>query len=95
MTLKDLEKHALSVPQCDRLIEEASRGESQFREDADALERLRLRLGFSAADAPDGDSGHGRHRSPAAWTTLPEERCRRRRQPRCLLSNHVASNDGI
>ena len=46
LTLKHLEKHALSVSQCDRLIEEAARGESQFREDADALERLRLRLGF-------------------------------------------------
>lgn len=48
LTIKHLEKHALSVSQCDRLIEEAARGESQFREDADALERLRLRLGFPA-----------------------------------------------
>src|SRR5438876_2609262 len=47
LTLPHLEKHALSVAQCDRLIEEAARGESQFREDADALGRLRLRLGFS------------------------------------------------
>jgi hypothetical protein len=47
LTLKHLERHALSVSQCDRLIEEAARGEAQFREDADALGRLRLRLGFS------------------------------------------------
>ncbi len=47
LTLPHLEKHALSVAQCDRLIEEAARGESQFREDADGLGRLRLRLGFS------------------------------------------------
>lgn len=54
LTLPHLEKHALSVAQCDRLIEEAARGESQFREDADALGRLRLRLGFSEpACAPD------------------------------------------
>ena len=46
LTIKHLEKHALSVSQCDRLIEEAARGEAQFREDADALGRLRLRLGF-------------------------------------------------
>lgn len=46
LTLKHMEKHALSVSQCDRLIEEAARGEAQFREDADALGRLRLRLGF-------------------------------------------------
>jgi len=46
LTLKHLEKHALSVSQCDRLTEEAISGESRFREDSDALERLRLRLGF-------------------------------------------------
>jgi hypothetical protein len=52
LTLKHLEKHALSVSQCDRLIKEAARGESQFREDSDALERLRLRLGFPARTHP-------------------------------------------
>ncbi len=46
LTLKHLEKHALSVSQCDRLIEEAARGESQLHEDADAVGQLRLRLGF-------------------------------------------------
>jgi energy-coupling factor transporter ATP-binding protein EcfA2 len=46
LTLKHLEKYALSVSQCDRLIEEAMRGEAQFREDSDAVRRLQLRLGF-------------------------------------------------
>ena len=46
LTLQHLEKHALSVAQCDRLIEETCHGESQFCEDSDALARLRLRLGF-------------------------------------------------
>jgi energy-coupling factor transporter ATP-binding protein EcfA2 len=46
LSLKHLEKYALSVSQCDRLIEEATRGEAQFREDSDATCRLRLRLGF-------------------------------------------------
>jgi energy-coupling factor transporter ATP-binding protein EcfA2 len=46
LSLKHLEKYALSVSQCDRLIEEATRGEAQFREDSDAACRLRLRLGF-------------------------------------------------
>ncbi|OLE57552.1 MAG: hypothetical protein AUI36_14540 [Cyanobacteria bacterium 13_1_40CM_2_61_4] len=46
LTPQHLEKHALSVAQCDRLIEETCRGESQFCEDSDALVRLRLRLGF-------------------------------------------------
>lgn len=46
LALKHLEKCALSVSQCDRLIEEATRGEAQFREDCDAASRLRMRLGF-------------------------------------------------
>src|SRR5260370_39657386 len=46
LTLKHLEKRALSVSQCDRLIEEAARGESQLHENADALGQLRLRLGL-------------------------------------------------
>jgi energy-coupling factor transporter ATP-binding protein EcfA2 len=73
LTLKHLEKHALSVAQCDRLIEETARGESQFREGADALGRLRLRLGFpdptrskelavaSAADRPRQQHPGQRH----------------------------------
>jgi energy-coupling factor transporter ATP-binding protein EcfA2 len=46
LTPKHLSEHALSVSQCHRLIEEATRGESQFRDDADALGRLQLRLGL-------------------------------------------------
>jgi energy-coupling factor transporter ATP-binding protein EcfA2 len=46
LALKHLEKCALSVPQCDRLIEEATRGEAQFREDGNAASQLRIRLGF-------------------------------------------------
>lgn len=46
LTVKHLEKCALSVSQCDRLIEEATRGEAQFLEDREAACRLRIRLGF-------------------------------------------------
>jgi hypothetical protein len=46
LSLKHLEKYALSVPQCDRLVEEATRGEAQFLEDRDAACRLWMRLGF-------------------------------------------------
>jgi|SRR5579872_634692 len=45
LTLKHLEKHALTVSQCDRLIEEAARGEFQLHENGDAPGQLRLRLG--------------------------------------------------
>jgi energy-coupling factor transporter ATP-binding protein EcfA2 len=48
LTLKHLERHALSISQCDRLIEEATRGEAQFREDAGARSRLLLRLGLAS-----------------------------------------------
>jgi hypothetical protein len=52
LALKHLEKCALSVPQCDRLIEEATRGEAQFREDGDAASHLRIRLGFPERERP-------------------------------------------
>jgi hypothetical protein len=46
LTIRHLEKCALSTAQCDRLIEETMRGEAQFTEENDASLRLRLRLGF-------------------------------------------------
>jgi len=46
LSRKHLERHALSISQCERLIEEASRGESQFREESGARSRLLLRLGL-------------------------------------------------
>lgn len=58
LTLKHLDRHALSTSQCERLIEEATRGESQFREDAGARSRLLLRLGL--AQHPEA----GESRSP-------------------------------
>ncbi len=67
LTLQHLEKHALSVAQCDRLIEEAGRGESQFREDTDALGRLRLRLGFpepARSTETPAAADHPRQRRP-------------------------------
>jgi hypothetical protein len=69
LTIKHLEKHALSVAQCDRLLEEAARGEAQFHEDADALGRLRLRLGFpeptrSKAIPANGAPGRPRQQHP-------------------------------
>ena len=68
LCLKHLEKYALSVAQCDRLIEDAARGEAQFHEDSEAACRLRLRLGFPEptrqpiAAAPTSADRPGRQR---------------------------------
>lgn len=56
LTLKHLERHALSTSQCERLIEEAIRGEAQFREDTAARTRLLLRLGL-AEHSESGENG--------------------------------------
>ena len=74
LTLQHLEKHALSVAQCDRLIEETCRGESEFCEDSDALGRLRLRLGFPEPARPT--------EAPAAAADGPRQRRPGERYPK-------------
>ena len=97
LTLKHLEKHALSVSQCDRLIEEAARGESQLHEDADARGQLRLRLGFPEPTHLE-KRPNAKSRSPTAGisrTTIPEAGRRRcTTGPRCRPPG-LTSNDGI
>jgi energy-coupling factor transporter ATP-binding protein EcfA2 len=75
LTLKYLEKHALSVSQCARLIEEATRGESQLHEDADALGQLRLRLGFP-------EPTHGSEKPATAKGDHPKQRYPGHRHPK-------------
>jgi hypothetical protein len=75
LTLKYLEKHALSVSQCARLIEEATRGESQLYEDADALGQLRLRLGFP-------EPTHGSEKPAIAKGDHPQQRYPGQRHPK-------------
>jgi hypothetical protein len=44
---KDLEAHALSVAQCDKMLSEAEEGEARLVESAEERSRLRARLGLS------------------------------------------------
>jgi hypothetical protein len=46
LTLKDLEGHALSVSQCEKMLSEAVEGELRLRETEEGRSRLRTRLGL-------------------------------------------------
>ena len=46
LTPRDLQEHALSVPQCEKLLSEALEGESRLAESAEQRSRLRTRLGL-------------------------------------------------
>jgi len=51
LTRKDLELHAPSVSQCERMLSEAIEGELRLRETAEERGRLRTRLGLTVSNA--------------------------------------------
>jgi hypothetical protein len=53
---KDLEAHALSVVQCDKMLSEAEEGEARLVESAEERSRLRARLGLSPKEDSRQDS---------------------------------------
>jgi hypothetical protein len=53
---KDLEAHAPSVAQCDKMLSEAVEGEVRLSESAEERNRLRTRLGLSAKENSGGDA---------------------------------------
>ncbi|MGO9274114.1 MAG: hypothetical protein ACLQOO_28410 [Terriglobia bacterium] len=53
LTRKDLELHAPSVSQCERMLSEAIEGELRLRETAEERGRLRTRLGLTVSNASD------------------------------------------
>jgi hypothetical protein len=61
LTLRDLESHALSVAQCDRMLAEALEGELRLLESSGERARLRTRLGLTVAAARHNDASvhHG------------------------------------
>ena len=84
LTLKHLEKHALSVPQCERLTEEAVSGESRFHDDSDALQRLRLRLGLPTP-------GQSRENPKPALANRPRRPNPGQRNPKRDVVGHAQS----
>ncbi len=53
LTRKDLEPHALSVSQCERMLSEAIEGELRLQESAEERGRLRVGLGLTVSHAAD------------------------------------------
>src|SRR5579859_33589 len=74
LSLKHLEKHALSASQCQRLIEEASLGEVQFRDSDEVRQSLRVRLGLPECST-DEVSAHNGHQTRQQ---RPGQRCPKR-----------------
>lgn len=56
LTLRDLESHALSVAQCDKMLAEALEGEMRLVESSGDRARLRTRLGLSIHEARHEDA---------------------------------------
>ena len=53
---KDVEAHAPSVAQCDKMLSEAVEGEVRLSESTEERNRLRTRLGLSAIENSGGDA---------------------------------------
>lgn len=62
---KDLESHAPSMAQCDKMLSEALEGGSRLLESKEDRSRLRARLGLSPNRAPGGTSGADTLAQPA------------------------------
>ncbi len=56
LTRKDLQAHALSVTQCDKMLSEAVEGETRLLESTEERSRLRTRLGLSPTENSREDS---------------------------------------
>jgi len=52
ISIASLERHALSVSQCDRILSEIVEGEARVAESNTSRVNLRIRLGLAAADSP-------------------------------------------
>ncbi len=69
LTLRDLEEHALSVSQCEKMLREATEGEARMAEGDGARSRLRLALGL-----PTGSEGSAKDVVSAPRKTRPGQR---------------------
>jgi len=76
LTIGDLQAHALSVSQCDKMLAEASEGEFSLCESAEERSRLRTRLGLSPQL---GRSEHSAASQAVSEIEVPQPRKQRRR----------------
>ena len=77
LTRKDLEAHAPSVAQCDKMLSEALEGEARLVESPEERSRLRARLGLTSNETSRGASNIASVATPAV---TPEPR-RSQRKP--------------
>ena len=75
LTNRDLQEHAPSVSQCDKMLSEVLEGESRLFESGEARCRLRTRLGLSAEERNREDPETSNAvRSPTALVSLRQQR---------------------
>lgn len=77
LTHRDLQAHALSVSQCEKMLSEALEGEVRLLESAEARTRLRSRLGLRPQEKEQGDQRIG-NADQAAVAIVPARNRRRR-----------------
>jgi len=84
LTLRDLQAHAMSVPQCDKMLSEALEGEGRLSESTDERNRLRTRLGLGPQENYRGKLPHDATAQAAIEITPPRKRSRKpgQRHPR-------------
>ena len=84
LTLRDLQAHALSVPQCDKMLSEALEGEGRLLESTEERNRLRTRLGLGPQENYREKSSSGATAQVAIEITPSRKRSRKpgQRHPR-------------
>lgn len=84
LTYGDLQRHALSVAQCDKMLSEASEGEGRLLESTEQRNRLRTRLGLNFQESKGEDSSIGEALPATVEAMSPRKRQRKpgERQPR-------------
>jgi hypothetical protein len=84
LTLRDLQTHAMSVPQCDKMLSEALEGEGRLSESTEERNRLRTRLGLGPQEDYRKKSSNDATAQAAIEITPPRKRSRKpgQRHPR-------------
>lgn len=76
LTRKHLERSALSVSQCDKMLMEALDGEAMLDETKEARAKLRRMMGLEAKFTKSSENGHGRSGENEQKLTAPRKRRR-------------------
>lgn len=97
LTLRDLERHALTVGQCKKILSEAVAGEEQMIESPAARAQLRVSMGLgSNHNSPEPlDTDAAKHNRPEMTSSLAKKHRPGWRQPkRDEIGNRLSSHAG-